>query len=164
MHDEMHRYGYEGVGKMIDEIDVRILEILAEHGNATSTEIASRIKLSVPAINKRINKLSKSNVIEKYTISVNAQMVSKPLMAFIFIEFEGYEVFDKLFAVVKDDKDFLEFYTITGDFDYILKVRAKDMLDVERKLARIKAVTGVTRTNTMFTLIAHKNEPTVLPD
>ena len=41
----------------MDEIDAKILKLLSKNADVTSTEISSNINLSVPAINKRIQKL-----------------------------------------------------------------------------------------------------------
>ena len=149
---------------MLDSIDTLILEMLSKKGNSTASEIAAKVSLSVPAVNKRINKLSKSGIIDKYTISINSQMIQKPLLAFVFVEFGSLEYLDKLKAFVRKDKDILEFFTVTGNFDYILKICAKDMADVDKKLAALKSLDGVVRTNTYITLATHKYEPTVLPD
>jgi len=149
---------------MIDDIDTRILELLAKQGKSTATEIASEVNLSVPAVNKRINKLSKNGVIEKYTISINPQMIQKPLLAFVFVEFGSLDYLERLKEFVRKDKDILEFFTVAGNFDYILKMCAKDMDDVDKKLAALKGLKGVIRTNTYITLASHKYEPTVLPD
>lgn len=41
----------------MDEIDGKILRILSRNANATATEMMAQVNLSIPAINKRIQKL-----------------------------------------------------------------------------------------------------------
>ena len=62
------------------------------------------------------------------------------------------------------DKDVLECYSITGEYDYVLKICAKDIEALEEKILAIKRKKGVMRSHTMISLMEHKFAPTVLPD
>lgn len=55
----------------MDDIDIRILEILSEHARLTVSEISNRVNMSVPAVSERIKKLECSGIIEKYTILID---------------------------------------------------------------------------------------------
>jgi len=150
--------------KIIDEIDRRIIRILSENANVTATEISERINLSIPAVNKRIAKLVASGVISRFMVIIDPYLVGKPMLAFIFITLERLCHFDELMEYINTDPDFLECHAITGEFDYIVKVRSKDTLDLEKKLLGLKDVNGVVRTNTTISLDTHKYLPSVLPD
>ena len=149
---------------MLDDIDAKILEMLAENSHITATDLAPLIGLSVPATNKRINKLSAANIIERFTVCVSPEEVGKPLLAFINIVLERLTYVDDLLRVLNTDKDILECFAVAGEFDYIVKVRAKNMLDLENKILSIKEIEGVTKTNTIISLYTHKYLPTILPD
>ena len=49
----------------MDATDRKILEILSENANATSTEIGQQVNLSIPAVNKRIQRLQKEKIIRR---------------------------------------------------------------------------------------------------
>jgi DNA-binding Lrp family transcriptional regulator len=65
---------------------------------------------------------------------------------------------------VKRDADVLECYGITGDYDYILKICARDVEALEGKLLSLKKLKGVVKSYTMLSLMEHKLAPTALPD
>ena len=67
----------------MDDIDIKLLHILAENSNQTATEIMPQINLSIPAINKRIAKMRASGLIKKFTLSVDAKMIGKPVLAYV---------------------------------------------------------------------------------
>ena len=69
----------------MDIIDGKILEMLAANANATTTEISAAINLSVPAVNKRIQKLQREGVIRSFTVLTDGVRVGKPITAFIFL-------------------------------------------------------------------------------
>lgn len=152
------------IKKSLDEIDLKVLKLLSENANMTATDIAARIGLSIPAANKRISKLTVSGIISQYTIIVDAEKIGKPLLAFILVVLERLTYFDKLMECVQRDQDVLECFATTGEFDYIVKVRAKNMSDLEKKIIAIKEVKGIVKTNTMISLDSHKYLPSVLPD
>lgn len=154
----------ENEKKNLDEIDVSIICILSRNANITATELSERIRLSIPATNKRISKLIASGIIDQYTVILNPEKIGKPLLAFIFIVMERLTYLDNLMEYVQQDQDVLECYAIAGEFDYILKVRAKNMMNLEKKIISIKEVKGVMKTNTIISLYQHKFFPTVLPD
>lgn len=148
----------------MDEIDNKILKILAQRSNMTMTDIAGHINLSVPATAKRINKLSENKIIEHYSLVINPNAVGKPMLAHIFIVLERLTYVNEFMRLVNSDKDILECFAIAGEFDYILKVCAKNMLDLEQKIIKLKEVKGVRKTNTIIVLYTHKYLHTILPD
>lgn len=147
----------------MDEIDVKIIDLLIENANMTATEISLSVKLSIPAVNKRISKLVKSGVIDRYTIIINPDKIGKPVLAFSFIVLENPSYIDELLKFIASEKDILECYALAGEFDYILKIRAKDLLGLEDMILRIKGVKGIAKTNTIISLFNHKSIPSVLP-
>lgn len=148
----------------MDLTDVKILEILSKNAKATSTEIGGLVNLSVPAVNKRILKLEKEGVIDRYTVLTNAKKVEKPVMAFILIVMRYGEGVDSLLEYIKGDTDVLECYAISGEYDYLIKICSRDVEDLENKLINLKKLKGVIKSHTMLSLMEHKFTPTVLPD
>ena len=65
---------------------------------------------------------------------------------------------------MKRDKDIPECYAVTGDYDYILKICAKDVEILEEKLLSLKKLKGVVKSHTMLSLMEHKLAPAALPD
>ena len=149
---------------MIDETDVKLLELLSRDASATATEMMSQVNLSVPAINKRIRKMRQSGVIRRFTTVVDGEKVGKPIMAFILLILQQASAVDSLLQYVSADPDVLECYAVTGEYDYIVKVCAADVKALERKLTLLKQRNGVVKSHTLFALKECKLQVSIQPD
>ena len=148
----------------MDLTDKKILKHLANNAKATSTEIGALVNLSVPAVNKRVLKLEREGVIKKYTLITDAKKIDKPITAFILLVMRYGEGVDSLMEYLNSEPDILECYAISGEYDYLLKICARDIEALEEKLLCLKKLRGVVKSHTMLSLMEHKFSPTVLPD
>ena len=147
----------------MDIIDKQILKLLSENANITATEIGSTVNLSIPAVNKRILRMQKEGIIDFFTIVTNPKKLDKTVTAFVFIVMQYGDSIASLLEYVKKEPDVLECYSITGEYDYMLKICAKDIESLEEKILCIKSNKGVMKSHTMISLMEHKFMPTVLP-
>lgn len=148
----------------MDITDKRILKILSENASSTATEISNMVNLSVPAVNKRILRLQKEGFIRFFTIVTNPKKLDKTITAFVFIVMQYGDSIKALFEYVSKEPDVLECYSVTGEYDYILKICAKDIESLEEKILNIKGIKGVVKSHTMISLMEHKFKPTILPN
>jgi len=140
----------------MDEIDISLVRLLSQNARATAAELSRSIGLSVPAINKRIARLQQSGKV-RFTAAVDSETVGKPIVTFILLNIQNISATAKLLEYVEQDPDILECYAITGEYDYILKVCARDVKALERKLKLLKQQKGVIKSNTLFALMENKN-------
>lgn len=147
----------------MDSIDAKILKILSNDADVTATEISERINLSVPAINKRIQKLKKDGMIRRFTVLTNGKNIGKPIMAFVLLVVQAGRQGEPFLDYVKNDDDILECFSVTGEYDYLIKVCAADMESLKNKLSQIKLHNGVVKSHTMISLLEQKFSPTILP-
>ena len=147
----------------MDTIDVKLLQLFAQEADATTSSLVPRLNLSVPAINKRIARLKAGRVIERVTILTDPQKVGKPVTAFVLIVLDHFKQSEKLLETAAADPDILECYAVTGEYDYLLKICARDIDALEDKLLKLKEK-GIAKSQTMFALRKHKFAPTALPD
>ena len=148
----------------MDKTDKKIIEILARNADVTSTEISEELHFSIPAVNKRIRDLKKNGIIKGYTIITDRKKVGKPISAFIMIVLKSIEHTESFFEYVESDRDILECYAVTGEYDCIIKVSAPSLEELDKKLAILKTQSGVMKSYTMLSLTTHKYAPTVLAD
>lgn len=148
----------------MDEIDGKILRILSENADTTATEMMNQVNLSIPAINKRISKLRQSGLIRKYTILTDPEKAGKSIQAFILVVLQQPSGAAKLTEYIRSDPDILECYAVTGEYDYILKVCARDVEQLDEKLTLLKQQKGVAKSYTMLSLMEHKFRACILPD
>lgn len=148
----------------MDITDKRILKLLSANAAATATEIGEAVGLSVPAVNKRILKLRENGVIRSFTVLTDKVAVGKSIVAFIMLVIRNGEGVESLMEYIKEDSDILECHAVTGEYDYIMKVCAPSVEELENKLLHLKGQRGVIKSHTMLSLMEHKLEPCVLPD
>lgn len=146
----------------MDSIDNKIIELLSRNAAISSVEISKEVNLSVPAVNKRVQKLEKE-VIERFTILTDRKALGKNVVAFVLIVMRYGDGVEKFLSYVKDDKDILECYALTGEYDYLIKICARDVEGLEDKLLDLKRQKGVVKSYTMLSLMEHKFSPSVLP-
>lgn len=148
----------------MDNIDHKILKILSEDSTATATEIMTQVNLSIPAVNKRISKLRQSGMIRQFTVVLDPEKAGKPIQAFILVVLNQPSGAAKLTEYIQSDPDILECYAVTGEYDYILKVCARDVTHLEKKLNLLKQQKGVAKSYTMLSLMEHKFRAAIMPD
>lgn len=147
----------------MDDIDRSLLRILSENSSTTATDMMAQVNLSIPAINKRIQKLRQAGIIRQFTILVDPEKVGRPIQAFILVVLQQSHHVDKFLEYIRSDPDILDCYAVTGEYDYLLKVCAGDMEMLEEKLSHLKRQSGVIKSHTMLSLLEHKHQIAVLP-
>lgn len=148
----------------MDKIDKIIVKMLSENSSVSSTKISESVNLSIPAVNKRIQSLKSSGVIRSYTVLTDSKAVDKPICAFIMLTVKYGDGAIAIEDYIKNDPDVLECYAVTGDYDYILKICARDVESLEAKLLLLKKQKGVVKSHTMLALMEHKLSAAALPD
>lgn len=142
---------------LIDEIDLKIIELLQENSRIRHSELAEKVKLTVPAISERIKKLEDRGLIERYTTKINFKKVGYDVIAFIFVFMESSKYYPGFVQRAKQEEEILECHSITGEGSHLLKVVTKNTSTLEKILSRIQAWPGVTGTKTNVVLSTIKD-------
>jgi len=145
----------------IDEIDVKILELLQEDGRMQRSDVAEVVDLSISAVSDRMRKLEERGVIQGYRAVVDAKRLHLDITAFIRVSVEGSERYSGFVDRVSDMEQVLEVHSITGEGSHLLKVRTTNTTTLERFLSDIQAIPGVTHTTTSIVLSSFKETRTV---
>ena len=113
----------------LDQIDRRILAYLQMHGRASNLELAEAVHLSAAQCNRRHRRLEERGLIRRYEARLDAARVGLGVLAFVHVTMERGHMRDilKLRGLVGDLTQVQECYAVTGDFDYVLKVVARDL-------------------------------------
>lgn len=148
----------------MDKIDKMILKALSENSQITTTQLVPIIHLSIPAINKRIEKLKSSGVIKGFTILTDSAKVGRPVSAYIFVVLDSPARADSFAAFAKGNDNVQECCTVTGNYDMQLRVNVPNIRELENIIQQIKRRQGVVKSQTTIILTEHKYRPTVLPE
>lgn len=137
---------------MLDAVDIKILSILQRNGRCHLAEIAKKVDLSAPAVMERVRKLEARGIIKGYHALVDAKKVGKDITAFIGVSVSNQSHIASFCSNVVSNPDVLECHHVTGEESFILKVKIADTGSLEKLLADIRSMEGVTRTVTKVVL------------
>ena len=140
----------------IDELDRQILAILLENARASLVEIGEKVALSAPAIKRRIERLERQGTIRGYTAVLDQGVLGETTEAFLEVYCEGDT--SLLRRTLADHPEVVGAYTVAGDPEAIVHVRAADIPHLERVIERIHSQPNVvrTRTNVVLTTLAER--------
>ena len=122
--------------RKLDRIDQQILDILQRDGRIAISELASRVKLSTTPCSERVKRLERDGIIMGYYARLNPQLVDRNLLVFLEIKLSAKsgDVFDQVARDLVEIPEVLECHLISGEFDYLVKARLKEMSAYRRLL------------------------------
>ncbi len=133
----------------LDEIDRKILRILQAGGRISNQDLAGRVGLSPSPCLRRVKELEASGVIQKYVALVDPAAVGLGIQAIVEVRLDR-QTSDTVARFEREILKFpqvLECYLIAGEWDYILRVAARDLDDFREfcvnRMARIAGVGNV---------------------
>ncbi|PHR80634.1 MAG: leucine-responsive transcriptional regulator Lrp [Colwellia sp.] len=118
------------MNKKIDRIDKNILVELQKDGRLSNVELSKRVGLSPTPCLERVKRLEKEQYITGYQANLNSVKLDLALLVFVEISLTktSPDVFDDFAAAVHELDVIQECHLVSGDFDFLLKTRVKDML------------------------------------
>ncbi len=119
---------------MLDSIDRRILRSLQEDSSRPLGEIAELVGLSSSPCWKRIKRLEADGYIVERVAILDRERLDLGVTVFAAVKTsQHHESWLADFAlVVSDIPEVVEFYRMSGDVDYMLKIVCKDIADYDR--------------------------------
>ncbi len=137
----------------LDSLDIKILSLLCQRGRMTWAELAGRLGLSAPAAADRVKRLEERGLITGYNAQLDAEALGLNLTAFIAVTLDQPRHRESFLAAVQTCAEILECHHVTGDDDYLLKVRCCHTRALEALLTNgLKAIEGVVKTRTLIVL------------
>lgn len=137
----------------MDTYDLSILRLLQEDGRMSNLQLSEKIHLSAPQTLRRMRQLEDTKVIRGYAARVAPEAVGLGVMAFVSLSLER-EQFRNVREVERNIMafpDIIECHTISGDFDYLLKVVATDLKSLSQFLTdKLMQVPGVANLRSMI--------------
>lgn len=113
----------------LDDIDKKILRILQRDSHLTVKELAARVHLSPSPVFERQKRLEREGYIERYMAVVNSHRVRNGIMVLCNIRLKQHtqELIQEFMDVVQSIDEITECYNTSGDYDFLIKVYARDM-------------------------------------
>ena len=113
----------------LDEKDLAILRLLQDNARITVKEIADQIHLSTTPVHERIKRLEANGVIKQYATLIDGTKVKKGLMVICYVSLNQHSKKSggQFIKLINELPDVVECYSISGEFDFMLKIVTEDM-------------------------------------
>ena len=144
-------------------MDIKAVARLQTAGRESWTRLAELLGVTGPAAAERVRRLEERGVIRGYAALVDPESVGARLTAFVAVTLEHPKHRHAFLKRVDALAEVQECHHVSGDDDYLLKIRCADTKHLDHVLSEeLKGVPGVLRTRTTIVLGTTK-ETTVLP-
>lgn len=141
----------------MDALDRKALAHLMRQGRASWAELGQLLGLSAPAAAGRVRKLEEKGIIRGYAALPNPEALGYSLVAYVFVTLGNHRKRSVFLRSIEKLEEVTECHHIAGDDDYLLKIRCRSPLDLDRLLAHeLKDKLAVARTRTSLVLATSK--------
>ena len=115
--------------KSMDRIDLKILSILQENARITNHELSQKVNLSPSSCLQRVRKLEEDGYIDSYMANINLDKICRTVTVLVTVSLHdhtnaNFKAFEEAMA---EFPEIVECYTVSGNFDYFLRVVCPDM-------------------------------------
>lgn len=119
----------ESIDYQPDKKDMAILKLLQQNARITVKEISEKIHLSTTPVHERIKRMEDTGIIIQYATLVNHTKVKKGLTVICYVSLKqhGKDAGGKFIKTINDLNEVIECFSISGEFDFMLKVVCEDM-------------------------------------
>jgi Lrp/AsnC family transcriptional regulator, leucine-responsive regulatory protein len=144
----------------LDQTDLQLLRLLAMDAKITTKDLAAKVNLSPSPVFERIKRLEAGGFIKRYIALINAEKLSYGLIIFCNIKLKHHDrnIGHEFVTDIMRLDEVVECYNISGDFDFLLKVYAKDMKHYQDFVFnKLGSVTSIGSTHSTFVMCENKN-------
>ena len=148
---------------MMAEEDMKILKELKKDSRLTTREIAKRIKSSAATVHRKLNNLVKEGYIKQFTIEPDWKKLGKTTLAYVLINVDYPHLKRKKLSQdtvaerLKHHPFVFDSVTITGRKDLVVKIRVKDIEELNKFINFLRNFEGVQQTETLVVLYEASN-------
>ncbi len=145
--------------------DLRILDLVQEHGDLSAAEVAERLGMSPSTCWRRLGRLTELGVIKRRVTLLDREKTGLSVMVFSHVKLAGHgrDALLKFEQAVRAHPEILECYTLMGETDFLLRIVCRDIKAYEAFfLDHLSRFPGVQSVNSSIALAVIK-ETTALP-
>ena len=144
----------------LDETDIRILRELQKNSQLTIKELAAKIHLSQSQTFERQKRLEREGYITRYMAVVDSEKAGNGIMVLCNIRLKQHseEMIQQFIDAVQDIEEITECFNTSGDYDFIIKVYARDMQSYQRFMQhKLGAMSCLGSLHSVFVMSETKN-------
>ncbi|MEQ8243410.1 Lrp/AsnC ligand binding domain-containing protein [Fulvivirga sp.] len=137
----------------IDNVDLKILEILMKNAKKPYTEVAKQVFVSGGTVHVRMKKLEDAGIVKGTTLEIDPTKLGYDITAFIGIFLAKSELYDDVIRQLKEIPEIINVHYTTGNYSMFARIHCKDTQHLKNLLHdKIQKVDGIVRTDTMISL------------
>jgi Lrp/AsnC family transcriptional regulator, leucine-responsive regulatory protein len=144
----------------VEDLDLKIVRLLAADGRMSFTDLGRATGLSTSAVHQRVKRLEQRGVIRGYVAQIDYEQLNLPMTAFISIRPMDPGQPDDSPDRLRDIEEIESCWSVAGDESYILKVRVPTPGHLEDLLARIRSAANVSTRTTIVLSTPYESRPT----
>ncbi len=144
----------------LDNLDRKILDVLADDGRITVTDLAKRVGLSKTPCQLRMRKLEEKGYIRGYGAVLDPEKLGEGHIAFVQVSLSDTrsDALNAFNEAVRHIREIEQCHMIASNFDYLLKIRTRDMSNYRKVLGeKISALPHVSHTSTFVVMESVKD-------
>ena len=146
---------------MIDQTDLKILELLQQDSKMKMKAIADAIGMTITPVYERIKKMERDGIIEGYSVRVDPRKLGYQLVAYCSVTLKEHSQknLKQFESGVQQLSQVLECNHMSGSFDYLLKILVKDMEDYQLFISdRLAALENIGQVQSYFVMKSIKEQ------
>ena len=137
----------------IDNVDLKILNILSEDAKMPYTEVAKKVFVSGGTVHVRMKKLEEMGIVKGTTLKIDYSKLGYDITCFLGIYLEKSSLYDEVVAKLKEISEIATIRYTTGNYNIFCKIYCKDTQHLRDVLHdKIQKVDGIESTETFISL------------
>jgi DNA-binding Lrp family transcriptional regulator len=148
----------------LDDLDRRIVACLLEDARLSFSQIGAQVGLSAPAVKRRVDRMRHDGVITGYAAVVDPAALGWTTEAFVELFCAGRTSPAEIYASIRRHPEVVAAYTVTGEANALVHLRAHDIQGLEEALERLRNEPNIVQTKTSIVLSRLLGRPTGGPD
>lgn len=143
----------------IDEKDHNILEVLREHADYSTRQIAKKTGLPITTIHNRVQKLKKEKIIKRFTVDLDYHKLNEGFRAYVLVSVDLSLLKQKnksQYNVAKEIRNFPfveRVDIVSGGTDLVAMIRVKDVAEFDQVLlTKLQRIEGIDKTQSLIVI------------
>lgn len=144
---------------MFDAMDLKILALLQRDATLPVAEVGKAIGLSTTPCWRRIQKLEEEGVIKRRVAILDPEKINARVTVFVSIRTNSHshEWLRRFSEVIQEFQEVIEFYRMSGDIDYLLRVVVPDIAAYDQFYKRLISRIDIAKVSSAFAMEEIKN-------
>ncbi len=143
----------------IDDIDMKILSELSKDASISVPKLSKKINVNPSVTYSRIKRLTKKQLIKKFTIEVNESALGYNVSALIGLNIDSKNR-EAILEEIQKLNSVRDIFEVTGRFDLIVKVKARSLEELHETVSsKMGRINGVMHTETFIEMGRRERSP-----